>query len=67
MNIVTIKFGQGTKAWEDMEGVVAVLREKGYSVEPYEEIGTVKLSKEIVDESSDEDKGAIYHPKLNNN
>ncbi|PGO64381.1 hypothetical protein CN980_25375 [Bacillus cereus] len=53
MNIVTIKFGQGTEAWGDMQEVAKVLQEKGYSVEPYEEIGTVKLVKKINDEIED--------------
>ncbi|MEC3035079.1 hypothetical protein P9Z86_35260, partial [Bacillus thuringiensis] len=33
-----------------------VLQEKGYSVEPYEEIGTVKLTKKINDELVDKKK-----------
>ncbi|PGH84997.1 hypothetical protein CN899_10205 [Bacillus thuringiensis] len=53
MNIVTIKFGQGTEAWGDMQEVAKVLQKKGYSVEPYEEIGTVKLVKKINDEIED--------------
>ncbi|MGQ4286915.1 hypothetical protein ACS4JF_20475 [Bacillus thuringiensis] len=53
MNIVAIKFGQGTEAWGDMQEVAKVLQEKGYSVEPYEEIGTVKLVKKINDEIED--------------
>ncbi len=68
LNKVTIEFGEGTKAWEDMQDVMIVLKEKGYSVEPYEEIGTVKLTKEIVEEMSEEDRGAeslaaVYHSK----
>lgn len=68
LNKVTIEFGEGTKAWKDMQDVMIVLKEKGYSVEPYEGIGTVKLTKEIVDEMSEEDKGAeslaaVYHSK----
>ncbi|MEB9538006.1 hypothetical protein P4V88_15685 [Bacillus thuringiensis] len=50
MNIVTIEFGQGTEVWRDMQKVAKV---KGYSVEPYEEIGTVKLVKKINDEIED--------------
>ncbi|MDO6701755.1 hypothetical protein Q4581_17370 [Bacillus thuringiensis] len=51
-----------------MQDVMIVLKEKGYSVEPYEGIGTVKLTKEIVDEMSEEDRGAeslaaVYHSK----
>ncbi|MEC2626785.1 hypothetical protein P9X08_25240 [Bacillus cereus] len=55
LNKVTIEFGEGTKAWKDMQDVMTILKEKGYSVEPYEEIGTVKLTKGIVDEMSEED------------
>ncbi|EEM38410.1 hypothetical protein P9Y62_27890 [Bacillus thuringiensis] len=51
MNKVTIEFGQGTKAWEDMQEVAKVLKEIGYSVEPYVGIGTVKLTKEIAEEN----------------
>ncbi|QPW46716.1 hypothetical protein G9298_02660 [Bacillus thuringiensis] len=50
MNTVTIKFGQGTAAWKDMREVVKFLREKGYNAQPYEEIETVKLTKEITEE-----------------
>lgn len=53
MNTVTIKFSQGTEAWKDMQEIAKVLQEKGYSVEPYEEIGTVKLIKRINDELVD--------------
>ncbi|MEC3599005.1 hypothetical protein P4159_01390 [Bacillus thuringiensis] len=53
MNTITIKFGQGTATWKDMQDVVKVLQEKGYSVEPYEEIGTVNLTKKINDELVD--------------
>ncbi|OUB82590.1 hypothetical protein BK784_38635 [Bacillus thuringiensis serovar medellin] len=53
MNTVTIQFGQGTEAWKDMQEIAKVLQEKGYSVEPYEEIGTVKLTKKINDELVD--------------
>ncbi|MBU4642770.1 hypothetical protein [Bacillus toyonensis] len=53
MNTVTIKFGEGTEAWVDMQEVAKVLQEKGYSVEPYQEIGTVKLTKKINDELVD--------------
>lgn len=35
MNTVTIKFGQGIAAWKDMEEVVKILHDKGYSAEPY--------------------------------
>ncbi|MDQ0269967.1 hypothetical protein [Cytobacillus purgationiresistens] len=50
MNTVIIKFGQGTKAWKDMQNIVNNLGKQGYSIEPYEEIGTVKLTKEIHDD-----------------
>ncbi|TKI84201.1 hypothetical protein, partial [Bacillus mycoides] len=53
MNTVTIKFGQGTEAWKDMQEVVKVLHDKGYSAQPYEEIGTIKLTKEITGELVD--------------
>ncbi|WP_164861020.1 hypothetical protein [Bacillus thuringiensis] len=45
MNTITIKFGQGTATWKDMQDIVKVLQEQGYTVEPYEEIGTVNLTK----------------------
>ncbi|MFC9728317.1 hypothetical protein [Bacillus cereus] len=50
MNKVTINFGSGTAAWKDMQEVVKILQEKGYSVEPKEGIGIVKLTKDISDE-----------------
>ncbi|HHT7152325.1 hypothetical protein BK718_16960 [Bacillus thuringiensis serovar andalousiensis] len=50
MNKVTINFGPGTAAWKDMQEVAKVLQEKGYSVEPKEDIGIVKLTKDISDE-----------------
>ncbi|MEK4608748.1 hypothetical protein [Bacillus sp. FSL K6-0067] len=46
MNTITIKFGQGTEAWKDMQEVIKVLHDKGYIAQPYEDIGTVKLIKE---------------------
>ncbi|MEN3130360.1 MULTISPECIES: hypothetical protein [Bacillus cereus group] len=51
MNTITIKFGQGTEAWKDMQEVVKVLHDKGYIAQPYEDIGTVKLTKEIKEEN----------------
>ncbi|MGW5951406.1 hypothetical protein [Bacillus mycoides] len=51
MNTVIIKFGQGTEAWKDMQEVVKILHDKGYSAQPYEDIGTVKLTKEIKGEN----------------
>ncbi|EJR41390.1 MULTISPECIES: hypothetical protein [Bacillus cereus group] len=51
MNTVTIEFGQGTAAWEEMQKVAQYLRLKGYEVQPYENIGTVKLTKEIKEEN----------------
>lgn len=51
MNTVTIKFGPGTAAWKDMQEVVKVLHDKGYRAQPYEDIGTIKLIKEIKDET----------------
>ncbi|MFJ7557742.1 hypothetical protein [Bacillus thuringiensis] len=56
MNTVTIKFGEGTKAWEDMAGIVNFLGKRGYAIEPEEEIGTVKLTKNINDELVDKKK-----------
>ncbi|SMD95604.1 hypothetical protein [Bacillus cereus] len=53
MNAVTIKFGQGTEAWKDMQEVVKALHDKGYIAQPYEDIGTVKLTKKINDELVD--------------
>ncbi|EMN7726837.1 hypothetical protein WB980_000080 [Bacillus cereus] len=50
MNKVTINFGPGTAAWKDMQEVAKILQEKGYSVEPKGDIGTVKLTKDISDE-----------------
>lgn len=47
MNTVTIKFGQGTEAWKDMQEVAKFLQERGYSVQPKEDIGAVKLTKVI--------------------
>ncbi|MBW3490807.1 hypothetical protein ABEY48_20385 [Bacillus mycoides] len=51
MNTITIKFGQGTAAWKDMQEVVKILHDKGYSAQPYKEIGTVELAKEIKEEN----------------
>ncbi|HDR4393070.1 hypothetical protein V4C29_24035 [Bacillus cereus] len=53
MNTVTIEFGQGTAAWKEMQKVAQYLSLKGYEVQPYENIGTVKLTKKINDESAD--------------
>ncbi|MHA4113389.1 hypothetical protein ACX17A_26060 [Bacillus cereus] len=50
MNTITIKFGEGTAAWEDMQEVVKILNDKGYSTQPYGDIGTVKLTKVIEEE-----------------
>ncbi|MEB9170872.1 hypothetical protein P4I06_23710 [Bacillus cereus] len=53
MNTVIIQFGQGTEAWKDMREITKFLQEKGYFIEPYEEIGSVKLTKKISDELVD--------------
>lgn len=53
MNKITVEFGQGTEAWKDMQEVVGALKEKGYSAQPYDQIGTVVLTKEITDEGGD--------------
>ncbi|PEC81618.1 hypothetical protein CON08_00505 [Bacillus cereus] len=50
MNTVTIKFGQGTEAWKDAQEIIKVLQGKGYSTQPYENIGIVNLTKEIKEE-----------------
>lgn len=50
MNTITIKFDQGTAAWKDMQEVVKLLNDKGYSTQPYGDIGTVKLTKVIEEE-----------------
>ncbi|MBJ8063402.1 hypothetical protein [Bacillus cereus group sp. N15] len=50
MNTITIKFGQGTPAWEDMAEIVEFLGKRGYAIEPEKEIGTVKLVKKIKEE-----------------
>ncbi|MEB9108526.1 hypothetical protein P4H53_08445 [Bacillus cereus] len=59
MNTVIIQFGQGTEAWKDMREITKFLQEKGYFIEPYEEIGSVKLTKKISDELVDK----IEHSK----
>lgn len=67
MNKVTIEFGEGTMAWKDMQKVTGILIERGYTVEPYEEIGTVKLTKEIVVEKSEEDETSKTFNKITSN
>lgn len=32
MNAITIKFGQGTVAWEDMTEIVKFLGKRGYAI-----------------------------------
>ncbi|EJQ21165.1 hypothetical protein IE5_02213 [Bacillus cereus BAG3X2-2] len=49
MNTVTINFGPGTAAWKDAQEITKFLKEKGYSIQPKEDIGTVKLTKNIYD------------------
>lgn len=53
MNTITIKFGQGTEAWKDVQEVSKILMEKGYSIQPKEDIGTVILTKKNGDELVD--------------
>ncbi|ARJ25720.1 hypothetical protein B7492_32285 (plasmid) [Bacillus mycoides] len=67
MNKVTIEFGQGTESWRDMQKVTEILIGRGYTVEPYEEIGTVKLTKEIIDEKSEEDESSKTFNKITSN
>ncbi|MEC3334896.1 hypothetical protein [Bacillus thuringiensis] len=67
MNKVTIEFGEGTEAWKDMQKVTGFLIERGYTVEPYEEIGTVKLTKELIDEKSEEDETLKTFNKITSN
>jgi len=62
MNTVTIKFGPGTTAWKDMQEVTKALQEKGYSVQPKDDIGTITLTKEIQDEL--EDKKRLFNCDL---
>ncbi|MDZ5476426.1 MULTISPECIES: hypothetical protein [Bacillus cereus group] len=56
MNTIIIKFGQGTAAWEEIAEIVKFLGERGYALEPEKEIGTVKLTKKIIDELVDKKK-----------
>ncbi len=53
MNTIIIKFGQGTAACEEIAEIVKFLGERGYAIEPEKEIGTVKLTKKIIDELVD--------------
>ncbi|MGI2710133.1 hypothetical protein [Bacillus cytotoxicus] len=50
MNKITIEFGPGTAAWKDTQEIAKVLIEKGYTVQPKGDIGTVRLTKEITEE-----------------
>ncbi|MDM5254288.1 hypothetical protein [Bacillus toyonensis] len=50
MNVITIKFNQDTSAWKDVQEVVKLLHDKGYSTHLYGDIGTVKLTKEFEEE-----------------
>jgi len=68
MNTITIKFGEGTAAWKDMQEVVKILNDKGYSTQPYGDIGTVKLT-EVIEEGmkvSTEEKIAEPDPAAMN-
>lgn len=62
MNTITIKFGEGTAAWKDMQEVVKLLKDKGYSTQPYGDIGTVKLTKEIEEEMNASTEEKINEP-----
>ncbi|EJR55459.1 hypothetical protein IK3_05664 [Bacillus toyonensis] len=68
MNVITIEFDQGTAAWKDMQEVVKLLNDKGYSTQPYGDIGTVKLTKEIEEEmnvSNEEKMNEPDHAAMN--
>lgn len=62
MNVITIKFNQGTSAWKDMQEVVKLLNDKGYSTQPYGDIGTVKLTKEIEEEMNISNEEKMNEP-----
>ncbi|PEM55423.1 hypothetical protein [Bacillus wiedmannii] len=62
MNMITIKFGSGTAAWKDMQEVVKILNDKGYSTQPYGDIGTVKLTKVIEEEMKFSTEEEITEP-----
>jgi hypothetical protein len=62
MNVITIKFDQGTAAWNDMQEVVKILNDKGYSKQPYGDIGTVKLTKVIEEEMKVSTEKKITEP-----
>ncbi|PGA96598.1 hypothetical protein [Bacillus wiedmannii] len=62
MNTITIKFGEGTAAWKDMQEVVKILNDKGYSTQPYGDIGTVKLTKVIEEEMKVSTEEKITEP-----
>lgn len=67
MNTVTIKFGQGTKAWEDKNKVVEFLNKQGYDMQPYEKIGVIHLTKEINGEQIPFSDNVLDHrPNLEN-
>ncbi|NKX13258.1 hypothetical protein [Bacillus cereus] len=62
MNVITIKFVEGTAAWKDMQEVVKILNDKGYSIQPYADIGTVKLTKVIEEEMNVNNEEKITEP-----
>ncbi|PEL90973.1 hypothetical protein [Bacillus wiedmannii] len=62
MNTITIKFGEGMAAWKDMQEVVKILNDKGYSTQPYGDIGTVKLTKVIEEELNVSNEEKITEP-----
>lgn len=62
MNTITIKFGEGTAAWKDMQEVVKILNDKGYSTQPYGDIGIVKLTKVIEEEINVNNEEKINEP-----
>ncbi|EJR50086.1 hypothetical protein IIO_06399 [Bacillus cereus VD115] len=64
MNVITINFDQGTAAWRDMQEVVKILKDKGYSTQPYGGIGTVKLTKVIEEEMNVSNEEKMNKPDL---
>ena len=67
MNKVTIKFGQGDNAWKEKNAVVEFLGERGYGMQPYEEIGVIHLIKGIDEEPVEFSDNVLDHrPNLEN-
>ncbi|MEG7339142.1 hypothetical protein V6E27_10940 [Bacillus cereus] len=67
MNTVTIKFGQGDNAWKEKNVVVQFLDERGYNMQPYEEIGVIHLTKVVNEEPVEFSDNVLDHrPNLEN-